>query len=112
MISIEYRQDRTGSPVALMPVGDPGTIPHVGDVVFVPDSETPWVYAYLRVIGRQFFYDQHGALTMVSLTCESGPEHAPEARFQTTFAESVSAALELPEASAIRHRRNGRRPRS
>jgi hypothetical protein len=108
MISVEFRQEKTGSSVAVVTVGDPATIPLVGDMVFVPDAETPWVYAYLRVMGRQFFYDQLGALTMVSLACECGPaEHAPEPAFQTPFQDSsrkssiaARAATDDPDETA------------
>jgi hypothetical protein len=97
MISIEFRQEKTGSPVALVPTGDPATIPSVGDLVFVPDSEAPWIYAYFQVLRRQFFYDQQGALTMVSLTCEAGPaEHSPGATVPGPVLASQSGRSSTP----------------
>jgi hypothetical protein len=68
---LEFCREQDGPKIASVQTGDPGAIPGVWDVVYVPDDKDPGVYAHLRVSGRQFYYDQQGNLAMVRLLCES-----------------------------------------
>ena len=70
MIQLEFCRDKDGPKIASVQAGDPGVIPGVWDVVYVPDAEDPRVYVHVRVSSRQFYYDQHGHLAMVRLSCE------------------------------------------
>jgi hypothetical protein len=67
---IDFCRAKSGALVAHAQVGEPSEIPWVGDLVYAPCSEDSGVYAYLRVSGRQFYYDQQGRLSMVRMTCE------------------------------------------
>jgi hypothetical protein len=67
---IDFCQEKSGALVAHAQIGEPSEIPCVGDLVYAPCSEDSGVYAYLRVSGRQFYYDQQGHLSTVRLTCE------------------------------------------
>jgi hypothetical protein len=68
---LEFYREKDGPKIASVQADDPGVIPNVWDVVYVPDDKDPGVYAHLRVSGRQFYYDQQGNLAMVRLLCES-----------------------------------------
>jgi hypothetical protein len=68
---LEFYREKDGPKIATVQSGDPGVIPGVWDVVYVPDDEDSGVYVHLRVSGRQFYYDQQGNLAIVRLLCES-----------------------------------------
>jgi hypothetical protein len=70
MPQLEFCRETDGPKIASVHAGDPGVIPSVHDLVYVPDGEDPRAYVYVRVSGRQFYYDQQGHLTMIRLSCE------------------------------------------
>jgi hypothetical protein len=74
MMRIDFCQEKSGILIAHAQVGEQAAIPCVGDLVYAPRSADSGVYAYLRVSGRQFYYDQQGNLTTIRLTCEDEPE--------------------------------------
>ena len=70
MPQLEFCQENNGPKIASVHAGDPAVIPSVQDLVYVPDGDDPRTYIYVRVSGRQFYYDQQGHLTIVKLFCE------------------------------------------
>jgi hypothetical protein len=70
MTQVEFWQEKADRVFANIQVGDQGTIPIVGDLVYVPDEIDSGVYVYVKVICRRFYYSQQGDLTMIRLSCE------------------------------------------
>jgi hypothetical protein len=70
MAQLEFWHEQADRVVANIAVRDPGTVPSVGDLVYVPDEKDSGVYAYVKVLSRRFYYSQAGELTMIRLACE------------------------------------------
>jgi hypothetical protein len=70
MPQLEFCREKGGHKVTSVQTSDPGLIPGVWDVVYVPEGDDPRVYINLRVSSRQLYYDQAGNLAMVRLLCE------------------------------------------
>jgi len=70
MTQVEFWQEKADRVFANLQVSDQGTIPGVGDLVYIPDEKDSGVYAYVKVICRRFYYSQRGDLTMIRLSCE------------------------------------------
>ena len=70
MTQLEFWQEKSDRVFAHITVRDQTAIPNVGDHVYVPDSKDSGVYAYAKVVCRQFYYSQAGDLTMIRLSCE------------------------------------------
>jgi hypothetical protein len=70
MTQLEFWQEKTDRVFAQITVRDEAAIPNVGDHVYVPDAHDSGVYAYAKVVCRQFYYSQAGDLTMIRLSCE------------------------------------------
>jgi hypothetical protein len=65
MTELEFCSDR--DPQAIAHAGEAGTIPSVGDRVYLPRDTEACVH--LQVAGRHFLYDDHGMLSRVKLSC-------------------------------------------
>jgi len=70
MTQVEFWQEKADRVFANIQVSDQGTIPSVGDLVYIPDEKDSGVYAYVKVVSRRFYYSQRGDLTMIRLSCE------------------------------------------
>lgn len=70
MIQLEFWQEKADRVFARITARDQTSIPNVGDHVYVPDSNDSGVYAYVKVVCRQYYYSQAGDLTMIRLSCE------------------------------------------
>ncbi len=70
MTQLEFWQEKGDRVFARLSVRDQSAVPGVGDHVYVPDSKESGVYAYAKVVGRQFYYSQAGDLTMIRLSCD------------------------------------------
>jgi hypothetical protein len=70
MTQVEFWQEKADLVFATIQVSDQGTIPGVGDLVYIPDEKDSGVYAYVKVSSRRFYYSQRGDLTMIRLSCE------------------------------------------
>jgi hypothetical protein len=70
MTQLEFCQEKSDHVFAHITARDQTAIPTVGDHVYVPDSKNTGVYAYAKVVSRQFYYSQAGDLTMIRLSCE------------------------------------------
>ena len=70
MTQVEFSEETSKRVIANIQAGDPAVIPSAGDLVYVPSVDDSRVYAYVKIVSREFFYDQHGHLTMVKLACE------------------------------------------
>ncbi len=49
-------------------------MPVAGDRVYSSSAEEAGVYAEFRVVGRESYFDQQGALALVNLTCAEAVE--------------------------------------
>jgi len=70
MTQLEFWQEKGDRVFARLTARDQNAVPNVGDHVYVPDSTDSGVYAYAKVVYRQFYYSQAGDLTMIRLSCE------------------------------------------
>jgi hypothetical protein len=70
MTQLEFWHEQADRVVANITVRDQWAVPSVGDLVYVPDEKDSGVYAYIKVLGRRFYYSQSGELTMIRLACE------------------------------------------
>jgi hypothetical protein len=70
MTQLEFWHEKADRVVANISVREQGTVPCVGDLVYVPDVKDSGVYAYVKVLSRRFYYSQAGELTMIRLACE------------------------------------------
>jgi hypothetical protein len=70
MTQVEFWQEKADRVFANVEARDQGTIPSVGDFVYVPDERESGVYAYVKVTCRRFYYSQAGDLTMIRLACD------------------------------------------
>jgi hypothetical protein len=70
MTQLEFCRDYDERPIARIEDGEPAIIPSIGDRVYVPDEQDSRVYLHIKVVGRQFYYDQQGHLATVRLSCE------------------------------------------
>ncbi len=66
---LHCRRQETGRLIAQVQAVDPGLIPAVEDRIYAPTAEDAGAYVHLRVVGREFFYDQQGDLALVHLEC-------------------------------------------
>jgi hypothetical protein len=66
---LHCRRQETGRLIAQVRAEDSGHIPTVEDHIYAPNAEDAGEYAYLRVTGREFYYDQQGNLALVNLEC-------------------------------------------
>ena len=62
------RQDSGGLIAEARAQGSSG-IPAVDDRIYAPSAADPGVYSHHRVTGREFYYDQRGDLSLVTLEC-------------------------------------------
>jgi hypothetical protein len=69
MLLLHCRRQETARLIAQIQAEDSGLIPTVEDRIYAPTAEDAGVYAYLRVVGREFYYDQQGDLALVELEC-------------------------------------------
>ncbi len=70
MTQLEFWHEQADRVVATITVRDQCAVPSVDDLVYVPDEKDSGVYAYVKVLGRRFYYSQSGELTMIRLACE------------------------------------------
>jgi hypothetical protein len=70
MTQLEFWHEKADRVFANIPVRDQGTVPCVGDLVYVPDEQDSGVYVYVKIVYRRFYYSQVGELTMIRLACE------------------------------------------
>jgi hypothetical protein len=70
MTQIEFWQENADRIFANVPLRDRSAVPHVGDLVYVPDQKDSGAYAYAKVVCRRFYYSQQGELTVIRLACE------------------------------------------
>ena len=70
MTQLEFWDQKADGVVANIRLREPGILPSVGDLVYVPDEKDSGVYAYVKVLYRRFYYSQSGELIMIRLACE------------------------------------------
>jgi hypothetical protein len=68
-----FRRQESGRLIAKVQDEDLARIPATDDSVYAPSAEEAGAYLHLRVVGREFYYDQQGALALVSLECVELP---------------------------------------
>jgi hypothetical protein len=69
MTQLEFYREHDERAIAHLQASEPTTIPGVGDRAFVPDEQHAWDYVSIQVAERRFYYDRHGQLTTVKLSC-------------------------------------------
>ena len=84
MTLLEFCSEHDATAIARAQASEPATIPTVGDRAYVPGEEDEPVH--VQVAGRDFYYDEHGALSTVRLSCILLPDDedpAPQIGRQT-----------------------------
>ena len=69
MIQLNFRRQDTGRLIARVEADDTRIVPVTDDHIYVPSAEEPGVYRHCHVVGRDFFYNQAGLLTVINLVC-------------------------------------------
>jgi hypothetical protein len=91
MTQLEFCSEHNATAIARAQASEPATIPTVGDRAHVPrEKDNP---IYLQVAGRDFYYDEHGALSTVRLSCVLLPDDENEAPRERPLALDSSIAI-------------------
>jgi hypothetical protein len=74
-----FRHQETARLIAEVESEQAVVIPVAEDRIYAPSADNPGVYAQFRIAGREFFFDQQGALALINLECVelSPPAVAP-----------------------------------
>jgi hypothetical protein len=75
---------------------DATRIPLAEDSVYAPSAQDAGVYSHLRVVRREYYYDQRGGLVLVNVVCTEDPAPVPAVPAAPADATLDQAITEAP----------------